>query len=148
VVALKYHGRHRTAERLGSRLLENARCRGILETADVILGVPLHPDRLRARGFNQAQLLAVALSRGGRIRVSRGLVRTRATRSQTALSARERRLNVLNAFAVRPRASFANQTVVLVDDVTTTGATIRECGLTLLASGAREIRSITLARAE
>lgn len=148
VVALKYHGRHRTAERLAIRLLENRGCRGILETADVMVGVPLHADRLRHRGFNQADLLAAALARGYPLAVSRALVRTRNTGSQTDLSARERRRNVSNAFAVNPDTSLRDATVVLVDDVTTTGATLRECALTLLAQGAREVRAITVARAE
>ena len=148
VVALKYHGRHKTAERLAIRILANERCRDLLETADVLMGVPLHPDRLRDRGFNQAELLAVALARDRPIPVSRELVRTRNTQSQTDLSASERRRNVLNAFAVKSDRSIMSATVVLVDDVTTTGATLRECALTLLAAGAREVRSIAVARAE
>ena len=148
VVALKYHGRHRTAERLAIRVLGNPWCRSVLEDADVLVGVPLHPDRVRVRGFNQAELLAVALARACPAAVSQGLVRTRNTQSQTNLSARERRRNVRNAFAVRTDPALRNATVVVVDDVTTTGATLRECALTLLAYGAREVRSITVARAE
>jgi ComF family protein len=148
VVALKYHGRHRTADRLARRLLANERCRRILEAADVLVGVPLHDDRAKHRGFNQAELLAAALARDGNLRVARGLVRTRNTRSQTDLSARDRRRNVRGAFAVTPNFPFKDATVVLVDDVATTGATLRECALTLLAHGVREVRSITAARAE
>lgn len=148
VVALKYHGRHRTAERLAQRILESERCRDILETADVLVAVPLHLDRLRDRGFNQAGLLATALARAGPVTVSPALVRTRNTRSQTDLSASRRRRNVQNAFAVTSNRSLRGAIVVLVDDVTTTGATLRECALTLLGSGAREVRSITVARAE
>jgi ComF family protein len=148
VVALKYQGRHRTAKRLAARLLKNDRCREILEHADLIVGVPLHPDRLRHRGFNQAGLLAAALAGVCPGLVSHCLVRTRNTRSQTDLGARGRRLNVLNAFSVRPDPALRSATVVLVDDVITTGATIRECASTLLDHGAREVRSITVARAE
>jgi competence protein ComFC len=148
VVALKYHGRHRTADRLARRLFENERCRSILETADVLIGVPLHPDRERERGFNQAELLSVALARDCGARVSRGLVRTRNTPSQTDLSAKARRRNVLNAFATTSDPLLQGATVVLVDDVATTGATLRECARTLLRSGSREVRSITVARAE
>jgi ComF family protein len=148
VVALKYHGRHRTAERLAIRLLGDARCRGVLEEADTLVGVPLHRDRERERGFNQAGLIARALARARSIPVSQELVRGRDTRSQTDLSARDRRVNVRNAFAVRSDRPFKNAVVVLIDDVTTTGATLRECALTLLAHGAREVRAITVARAE
>lgn len=148
VVALKYHGRHKTAERLAKRIFESESCRTILEAAEVLIGVPLHLDRLRDRGFNQAELLAAALARGCPAALSHELVRTRNTRSQTDLSASQRRRNVLNAFAVTSNRAIRNATVVLVDDVTTTGATLRECAMTLLAGGAREVRSITVARAE
>lgn len=148
IQAFKYQGRHKTARSLGSRLLRNRRCLDVLDGADVLLGVPLHPDRLRERGFNQSDLLVEALARECLSRTSRDLVRIRRTRSQTDLSARERRLNVRKAFAVRSGSSLRGATVVLVDDVTTTGATIRECALALLDHGAREVRAITVARAE
>jgi ComF family protein len=148
VVALKYQGRHRTADRLALRLLKNDRCRELLDSADLIIAVPLHKDRLRHRGFNQAELLAKALAKTGPGSISYSLLRTRNTRSQTDLKARDRRRNVLNAFSIRPDPALRNATVVLVDDVTTTGATLRECAATLLASGAREVRSVTVARAE
>jgi ComF family protein len=148
VVALKYQGRHRTATGLAGRLGENEDCRRILKASELIVGVPLHPERERRRGFNQADLLAQALARDFGLRVSRGLRRTRNTRSQTDLSARDRRRNVRNAFAAGGDPALAGAAVTLVDDVTTTGATLRECAATLLAFGAREVRSITVARAE
>lgn len=148
VLALKYNGRHKTANRLAVRLLRKDPCLALLHEADLIMGVPLHPDRLRLRGFNQAELLAAALAKDRKIPLSRGLVRTRNTRSQTDLSARDRRRNVLNAFAVRASPALRDACIVLVDDVITTGATLRECASTLLAHGAREVRSITVARAE
>lgn len=148
VVALKYHGRHKTADRLARRLFEKGTCRDLLGGADIVVAVPLHANRLRTRGFNQAGLLALSLGRFSGIPVSPALLRRRDTPSQTELSAPKRRLNVANAFAVAEAARVSNRVVVLVDDVTTTGATIRECARTLLHSGAREIRAITVARAE
>lgn len=148
VVALKYQGRHKTAERLSLRLFERRSCRETLRDADWLIGVPLHQRRLKERGFNQAGLLASSLGRLARIPVSTALVRVRDTPSQTELSARERRRNVANAFAVRDKTGLMNSVVVLVDDVATTGATIRECAKTLLAAGALEVRAITVARAE
>jgi len=148
VVALKYHGRHRTAERLALRLVEKARCRKLVEESDLLMGVPLHPDRLAERGFNQAGLLAESLARLSGGTVSQALRRVRNTSSQTALSARQRRKNVAGAFAVSNPGSILNSVVVLVDDVVTTGATLRECAQALLHSGAREVRAITVARAE
>lgn len=148
VVALKYQGRHKTATRLSVRVLQSERCRGILKASDVVLGVPLHPDRESRRGFNQADLLARALARSCGLPVSRGLARTRNTRSQTALSAGDRRRNVRDAFAVLPDSALVGAAVTLVDDVTTTGATLRECAAVLRAAGVREVRSVTVARAE
>lgn len=148
VVALKYRGRHRTAARLAVRLLQNDRCRRILSASEVIVAVPLHPERERARGFNQARLLASALGSSSGLRVSPGLARTRNTISQTDLSARDRRRNIRGAFAGGFDPAIEGAAVALVDDVTTTGATLRECAAALLASGAREVRSITVARAE
>lgn len=148
VVALKYRGRHRTAARLAFRLAAVEPCRRILHASEIVVGVPLHPRRARARGFNQADLLACALAKSAGLSVSRGLIRTRNTPSQTDLSARARRQNVRSAFAVAPGAGLAGAAVALVDDVTTTGATLRECATTLLAAGVREVRAITVARAE
>lgn len=148
VVALKYQGRHKTAERLAIRLWSRERGRAVLSGADMLIGVPLHADRLKERGFNQAALLAGALARISGLPASTALLRTRNTPSQTHLSARDRRRNVARAFAVRDHAALAGATVVLVDDVATTGATLRECAATLLAAGAAEVRAITAARAE
>jgi ComF family protein len=148
VVALKYRGRHRTAERLALRLLERERGRAVLFGADALIGVPLHPDRLKERGFNQAALLAEALGRNSGLPVLTALIRNRNTPSQTHLSAKDRRRNVARAFQVREPAALLGATVVLVDDVATTGATLRECAATLLAAGVAEVRAITVARAE
>lgn len=148
VVALKYQGRHRAAARLALRMVEEARCRSVLSGADCLVPVPLHPARERERGFNQSALLADALGRLGAVPRRPALVRTRRTRSQTDLSARERRLNVRDAFAPARGHEVRGAVVVLVDDVTTTGATIRECATVLRGMGALDVRSITAARAE
>lgn len=148
IVALKYQGRHRAAERLALRLMRNDRCRSVVTGTDLVVPVPLHRSRLKERGFNQAELLARAVGRASGVRVGHGLARVRETESQTNLSGRERRRNVSKAFAARPGAGIRNAAILLVDDVTTTGATLRECALTLLDQGAREVRFVTVARAE
>ena len=121
--------------------------RRVLEGAEALVPVPLHPRRQRERGFNQSELLAEALGRRARIGVAAAaLVRRQDTRSQTGLSAAARRANVKGAFAVRRRASIAGRVVVLVDDVLTTGATASACAQALRAAGAREVRLLTAAR--
>jgi ComF family protein len=114
---------------------------GILEGADAVVPVPLDPARLRRRGFNQARLLAEGLGPP----VLDALARTRPTPPQTGLPAARRHANVRDAFAVcRPVAGL---TLVLIDDVATTGATLHACARALRAAGAREIRALTAARA-
>ena len=145
--ALKFAGRRRAAGRLAEALLEAEARRLLVATSDVLVAVPLHPRRLRERGFNQAALLALELAR----RTSRSvcpdaLVRRLDTAPQAGLTAAARRRNVRDAFAVRRKAVVAGRTVTLVDDVVTTGATALACGRELLAAGAREVRLLSVAR--
>lgn len=137
--ALKYDGRRSIAGPLS--VLMSTHGSRVLAGADLIVPVPLHPRRQRERGFNQADVLA----RGLGLPVARALRRTRITASQVELPAHERRLNVLDAFALTAPLTHAS-IVVLVDDVTTTGATLEACAKVLLDGGAREVRALTAAR--
>jgi len=129
------------AECLGDELPVHA------EDYDLVMPVPLHPSRLRWRGFNQAALLAAPVARrlGCELDV-RSLIRLVATTPQTAKDIQTRRRNVRNAFAVARPGRIANRRVLLVDDVMTTGATANECARTLRAAGARSVDVLTLAR--
>ena len=112
------------------------------------MAVPLHPRRLRERGFNQSALLALELSRRCGTPCSPGaLLRLRETLPQAGLRPAERRRNVREAFAVRRPSCVAARVVTLVDDVLTTGATGQACAQALIAAGAREVRLLTVARA-
>ena len=114
--------------------------------ADLIVPVPLHPSREAERGYNQAALLADALSSTTGVVVAHDLlVRRRATASQTAMNHDERRENVRDAFfCCRPAGG---QRVLLVDDVFTTGATMEACAQALLAAGAASVWGLAVARA-
>jgi len=107
---------------------------------DAIVPVPLHRNRLRARGFNQAQELARPVSRRlGRPLLTRACVRTRATQPQSGLGSQEdRRRNVAGAFRVQ-RALSGHRRVAIVDDVLTTGATTQELARTLRAAGIDQV---------
>ena len=121
----------------------------VLGGADLILPVPLHRWRLMARRYNQSAELARHLARHEGVPFAPHLLaRTRATRPQVGLSGDARRRNVAGAFRARPAAAarIAGKTIVLVDDVLTTGATIEACTHALLTAGAREVRVLTLAR--
>jgi competence protein ComFC len=118
------------------------------EGADGLVPVPLHPARRRERGFNQARLLARDLAKLRGMRVFRGsLVKTRNAPAQAGLRAADRERNVRRAYAVRRPDRVRGKTLILVDDVTTTGATLRECARVLVEAGAKEVRAITLAQA-
>jgi len=118
------------------------------QTYDLIVPVPLHLDRLRWRGFNQALILARAIGRARQIKLNPFLLeRTRPTMPQTQLSASERRTNVRGAFTVVAPERLKGKRVLLVDDVYTSGATIEECAKVLCRADAELVDVFTLARA-
>ena len=139
--ALKYSGRRSVAPRLADLMVQAGA--EVLEGADFVVPVPLHPRRQWSRGFNQASDLAEHLG----INVVHALRRRRATVTQTDLSEAARIANVRDAFSVKRRARVAGAIVVVVDDVSTTGATVDACARALLVAGAREVRALTAARA-
>jgi ComF family protein len=143
----KYGGVTRLARPLGSLLTEYRDPEFSLQDFDLILPVPLHPQRLRERGFNQSLLLARRLSRKHSIPLNfTALQRSRSTRPQAEVSGSERRTNVRGAFLVQQPEAVAGRRVLLVDDVFTTGATVRECAKVLIRAGARWVDVLTLAR--
>lgn len=114
---------------------------------DCMIPVPLHPRRLRERGYNQAALITERLAeKVGLPVLGETLVRSRMTASQTTLGASERRKNVEGAFRVRSNA-VKGRSVLLVDDVRTTGATLEACADALREAGVVGVYAMTLARA-
>ena len=143
VLAFKRGDRTALADPLG-RLAARAG-RDLLESAGLILPVPLHPRRLFARRFNQAALLAKAISRQSGVDWSPDLLyRRKNTPSQGGLSHKQRRENMRGAFLVRRRVE--GRHVVLVDDVMTTGATAEACAKALRRAGARSVALVTVTR--
>jgi ComF family protein len=155
--ALKYDGRRSIAPRLAG--LMAAQGRDVLTGAHLVVPVPLHPRRQRERGFNQAEELARHLG----MPMRRVLRRVKATPPQVGLSAKERRANVRDAFAMRWSLGWSVSgigrgigrsedrplqgcTIVVVDDVATTGATLEACARVLRSAGAADVRALTAAR--
>jgi len=138
--ALKYERRRSIARPLGELMKMTGA--PILKDADLVVPVPLHPRREYQRGFNQAEDLALHLGPP----VVRLLARLKHTRSQIELPADERHQNVQDAFGYRPSAIGVPRVVVLVDDVSTTGATLEACAQVLKSAGVKEVRALTAAR--
>jgi ComF family protein len=144
--AFKYRGRTDIGWRLGALL--SLGCPFDPGEHDVVMPVPLHPARLRRRGFNQAWMLAAPVARRLGTPITGALLRrVRSTASQVALAERDRRRNVRGAFAVSARRAVAGLRVLLVDDVFTTGATVAECARALHGANAAAVDALTVARA-
>ncbi len=124
--------------------LQQPHCLELVENADLLAPVPLHPRRLKARGFNQSLLLAQAFSPKPLTREL--LLRSRYTVPQVGLNPRERRENVRGAFAVSEPEAVKGKKILLIDDLYTTGATVRECARVLKRAGAAGIDVLTVAR--
>jgi ComF family protein len=124
--------------------LQQPLCLDLVAAADLLAPVPLHPKRIKDRGFNQSLLLARAFP--GAPVEREALVRTRHTMPQVGLKPKERLDNVKGAFAVTDPARVQGKSVLLIDDLYTTGATVKECAKVLLKAGARRVEALTVAR--
>jgi len=143
----KYHGASRLAKPLSTLLSEYKDPELPFSEFDLILPVPLHPQRLRRRGFNQSLLLARRVSRHHSIALDfKSLQRIRHTQPQTELSGAQRQKNIRGAFEVRNPFVIEEKRLLLIDDVFTTGATVQECSKVLLKAGAKRVDVLTLAR--
>lgn len=142
--AFKYQGERARSRHLGD-LLAPLLPPGA--SVDAVVPIPLHPTRLRDRGFNQATLLAERLAASvGHIEVVE-IARHGSTTPQVGLIAAHRRANVAGAFVVPTPARLAGRHVVLVDDVITTTATMAACARALADAGAATVRCLSVARA-
>jgi ComF family protein len=145
VQGLKYDNNQMLVQPLGSRLA--ARFTLLKWSVDMIVPVPLHMARLAERGYNQAQLVAEYLASQSGLRCEpAALERQRSTRSQVELGAAERLANLANAFRGDP-ALLTNQTILLIDDVYTTGATLSNCAQAALDAGANAVYGLTITAA-
>jgi len=145
--AFKYEGKLKLAQVLTDIMIEHLPFD--MGNVDILVPVPLYIEKLRHREYNQSSVLTANLA--GRIGVPvdhRGLVKIRDTLPQIEIRDEDaRRKNVRGAFQVRDKNSFRGCSVLLIDDVFTTGSTSDECSKTLLKSGALSVEVLTLARA-
>lgn len=139
---LKYGGAETIAGRFGLSIAKKIVNDTKLSMCDTIAPVPLHPARRRERGYNQSELIARSICETLRINHVPGLlVRVRQTQTQTSFDAEGRRVNVLGAFRLGKidSSEVEGKKILLVDDVITTGSTIKECARTLKSNGASEV---------
>jgi ComF family protein len=147
---LKYQGERRLAEPLGRAVARRWSRAGA--GGDVLVPVPVHADRARRRGYDQAVLIADAAARELRLPMAPVLERARATTAQFDLDRDRRATNVQGAFRLRPgaprhaRRPLEGRWIVLVDDLVTTGATLAACARPLLDAGALGVSAVTVAR--
>jgi len=146
ISAFKFEGQAGLAYFLGQQMKYTPAIAALVKACDFLVPVPLSAQRLRERGFNQALLLAQQLC--AQRCLAQGLIRWRNTAAQSGLSRQERLLNLNQAFMVPPKHAqhLRGSRVVLVDDVMTTGATLRACSQALLSGGVLRVDVVVLAR--
>ncbi len=146
---LKYRGWHRLGSFMGGRMARTRLPDDVARETQLVIPVPTTPLRLRARGYNQAEVLATAFASETGRTVICGLERSAGASSQIALQPAARLANVAGAFGpvAGAETDFAGEHLLLVDDVLTTGATVAACARALVDAGARCVSVVTFARA-
>lgn len=140
----KYNNQQFLSKTLGNFLVESYIINNL--TCDLVLPVPLFKSREKKRGFNQSLLLALQLKEKLNLTVEgEVLIRVKNTKTQTTLTKEQREQNVSSAFVVTDKSKVKNKTVLVVDDVYTTGSTLNECAKVLFKAGAKKVHCLTLA---
>ena len=114
---------------------------------DYVIAIPLHPKRLKNRGYNQSQLLAKPFCKDLNLTLLEVMTRVKDTPSQTRLGSRDRAKNMKDSFALTDKSLIKDKNILLIDDVYTTGTTIEEATRLLLSAGAKAVYGLTLAHA-
>lgn len=144
----KYGGKTSLGERLGEFMAECSYPSLMIADYSLVMPVPLHPRRLRQRGFNQALILARGISRRFSLHLDfLSLKRIVFTEPQVGLGKERREHNIRGAFQVADAGRIKGEKIILVDDVYTTGSTVKECARTLMQNKAEQVAVLTLARA-
>ena len=148
ILKYKFNGRTSLVKLLGDTAIDVLDAEFGDVEIDSVIPVPLHPSRLRWRGFNQSLLLARHIADRKKLWVDAySLQRTRPTVPQVRLTPKQRVENVRGAFSVTRKQFVDGMHILLVDDITTTGSTIHECSKALRKAGAAKIYDLTVARA-
>ena len=147
--AVKYHRAWPLAEYLADCLLERERAKALLTETHVLVPMPLHPLRQMSRGYNQASLLAERLGHSCGVKRADALIRVRHTETQTHFHSRAKReANLKDAFALRSDRHVRGKHVVLIDDVMTSGATLRAAARVLKQAEPASLSAMVIAVAD
>lgn len=146
ILAFKFHDRMELSPHI--TMLADSAFQGSVfaDDVDFFVPVPLHWIRRLSRGYNQSMIVCKGIQ-GSAGRVNTDLVRVRNTQRQWSLSTHKRKKNVKGAFAVRKGHDFSSRRICLVDDITTSGATLNECAKTLKQAGAEKVYALVVATA-
>ena len=147
VHALKYQGADYVAPYMGEFMARRFSMFTQFADVNLVIPVPLYKARLKKRGYNQSELLARAFCKAANLTLdTTSLLRVRDTQSQTHLGRKERQENMADAFTVSNPPTVKGKTILLIDDVATTGATLEACAQALRKAGAKRIMAFTFAR--
>jgi ComF family protein len=147
IIAGKYNFIPMTYETLGEMISNKfSSAYNLQATSYQLVPIPLHSTRQRWRGFNQAEVLCQTLSENLNLACTNVLVRCKATKTQKDLKKEGRLKNVSEAFKLKPGVDVHDKNIILVDDVTTTGATLQEAAKVLKRNGAAKVLCLTVAR--
>ncbi len=145
---LKYQGHQEVGKLLGRIFGHQLVASPFFKDTDIVIPVPLHPDKKKKRGYNQAEALAEGIAEAMEVPMDiQSLFRSVDTETQTRKSRIERYENMRNVFKISHPEHILDKTILLVDDVVTTGATLEACAERLLLSGVRSVKVATLASA-
>lgn len=147
--SLKYQNKFQVGIFLGKVLAQQIQSNRPNWKIDLIIPIPLHQLKKAERGYNQSYYIAKGMSKILNVPCSDRIVkRKKYTESQTTMTLTERQENISDAFKIRNKNAVKEKTILLIDDVITTGATISECGSILLESGAKKIFAASIAIAD
>ncbi len=140
----KFRNKSHLCKPFAAMILDRMKDALLAERCEIVTAVPMHPYRRRRRGYNQAELLGRELAKGLELPYENCLRRVKLTRIQHRVERSERKLAQRGSFASRP---LHGEKVLLVDDIVTSGSTLKECARVLMESGASSVTAVTLCRA-
>nr|WP_319487943.1 ComF family protein [uncultured Caproiciproducens sp.] len=145
IIRFKFYGQQHFADFYAAGMSEQVRKNCPDSQFDTVTPVPISSERYKVRGYNQSELLARAVAECLQLPFGEYLVKIKDNREQHKLSKKDRRSNVSGVYLPKDRDKIAGKSILLIDDIVTTGATLRECASVLLQSGAKQVMCAAVA---